>query len=271
MDEKHINNEYSTILSTPNKKEKNKICAILPWIWAEQNIRKLKKFFNKKERDQVKEICVDMANWMIKVARETFEEAIIVIDRYHVRNMINEMVWAVKTRLKVKISREENKRRKQNKKKKKKHRIKKYENWETKLEMITRSHYQIRKNRKNWTIKEVKRWQIMKRLPCFKALIAIYDRSMDLYNIYEKKISKTEATELIIQWVKVNRKYTRVPEILHIANSVERKLDLITNYFVSRHNNWYWEWLNSRIWKIIRDCKGFKNLDYMVFRIITAL
>jgi hypothetical protein len=30
MDEKHINNEYSTILSNPDKKLKNKICAILP-------------------------------------------------------------------------------------------------------------------------------------------------------------------------------------------------------------------------------------------------
>ena len=132
---------------------------------------------------------------------------------------------------------EEDKRKKRSKKQKKKYRVKRYENGETKLEMITRSHYQIRKNRKNWTVKEETRWKIMKRLACFKALIAIYERSMDLYNIYEKRISKPEATELMKQWIKVNRKYTRVPEILHIANSVERKLDLITNYFVSRHNN----------------------------------
>lgn len=271
MDEKHINNEYSTIISTPNRKEKNKICAILPWIWAEKNIKKLKKFFSKKQRNQVKEICVDMANWMIKIARESFEKAIIVIDRYHVRNMINEMVWAVKTRIKVKLAREENARINKNKKLKRKHRVKKYENRETKLEMITRSHYQIRKNRNNWTEKEEKRWKIMKRLACFKALVAIYDRSMDLYDIYEQKISKQEATLLIEQWIKVNRRYTRVSEILHIANSVERKLGMITNYFVSRHNNGYWEWLNSRIWRIIRECRGFNNLDYMVFRFITAL
>ncbi len=55
MDEKHINNEYCTILSNSNKKLKNKICAILPWVWAFKNINKLKKFFTKKQRDQVKE------------------------------------------------------------------------------------------------------------------------------------------------------------------------------------------------------------------------
>ena len=94
---------------------------------------------------------------------------------------------------------------------------------------------------------------------------------MELYNIYEKRINKQEATILIKQWIKSTRKYSRVPEMLHIANSIEKKLDLITNYFVSRHNNWYWEWLNSRIWRIIRDSRGFINNDYMIFRLITAL
>ncbi len=156
MDEKHINNEYSTILSNPDKKLKNKICSILPWIWAEKNIRKLKKFFNKKQRDQIKEICVDMANWMIKVAKDVFKKAIIVIDRYHVRNLVNEMVWTVKIRIKFKLSREESKRKKLAKQNKRKFKVKRYKNWETKLEMITRSHYQIRKNRKTGHQKKLK-------------------------------------------------------------------------------------------------------------------
>ncbi len=271
MDEKHINNEYSTILSNSDKKLKNKICAILPWVWAEKNIIKLKKFFTKKQRDLVKEICVDMANGMIKVAKETFKKAIVIIDRYHVRNLVNEMVWAVKIRVKVKLSREEDKKRKLAKAKKRKYKAKKYWNWETKVEMITRSHYQIKKNSKNWTSKEVKRWNIMKKMPCFKSLVAIYNKSMDLYDIYEQRINKEEATALMKDWIKATRKYSRVPEMLHIANSVEKKIDWITNYFVSRHNNWYGEWLNSRIWKVIRDSRGFTNNDYMIFRLITAL
>lgn len=271
MDEKHINNEYVTVLSNPDKNLKNKICSILPWVKAEKNIKKLKKFFNKKQRDKVEEICVDMANWMIKVANEVFKKAIIVIDRYHVRNLINEWVWAVKIRLKTKLTREEDKKKKLAKERKRKYKVKRYENWETKLEIITRSHYQIRKNKNKWTTKEKKRWKIMKKIACFKSLIAIYEKSIALYEIYEKKISKEEATILMKDWIKACRKYKRVPEILNIANSIERKLDYITNYFVSRHNNWYWEWLNSRIARIISNCRGFINNDYMIFRLITAL
>ena len=262
---------YYQVTERISKADENKLCAILPWVGAVKNIKKLKKFFTKKQRDRVKEVSVDMANWMIKVVREVFKKAIIVIDRFHVRALINEMVWAVKIRLKVKLSREEDKRRKVAKKNKKKYKIKRYKNWETRLEMITRSHYQIRKNKKNWTAREKKRWWIMKELACFKALIAIYDKSMSLYEIYEKRINKEESTVLMLEWIKLTRRYSRIPEMLHIANTIERKLDLITNYFVSRHNNWYWEGLNSRIWKIVRDQRGFINNDYMIFRIITAL
>ena len=103
--------------------------------------------------------------------------------------------------------------------------------------MITRSHYQIRKNRKNWTQKEINRWNIMRKISVFKALIAIYEQSMSIYDIYEKRIDKTDATKLMKEWIKTNRRYSRVPEMLHLADSIERKLDYITNYFVSRHNN----------------------------------
>ncbi len=222
-----------------------------------------------------------MANGMIKVARELFKNAIIVIDRFHVRNLINEMIWAVKTRLKIKLAREETKRMKEykinektktkNGKKKWEYRPKRYGNGETKLEMITRCHYQIRKNNKNWTKKEIARWKIIKKIACFKSLITIYEHSIKLYDIYERKVTKEVGTILMKEWITGARRYTRIPESLHLANSIERKLDLITNYFISRHTNGYWEWLNSRIGKIVRDSKGFTNNDYMIFRLITAL
>lgn len=59
---------------------------------------------------------------MIKVIREVFGKAIIVIDRFHIRKLINEMIWWVKTRLKVKLANQEDKKGK-NKEKKRKEKI----------------------------------------------------------------------------------------------------------------------------------------------------
>ncbi|MDQ7022025.1 MAG: transposase [Candidatus Gracilibacteria bacterium] len=100
-------------------------------------------------------------------------------------------------------------------------------------------------------------------MACFKALIAICNKGDDLYRIYEEKINKDEAI-IGNDGLNLVEGSSRVPEILHLANSVERKLDGITNYFVSRHNNGYGEGLNSRIGKIVRDSRGFTNNDYMI-------
>jgi len=105
--------------------------------------------------------------------------------------------------------------------------------------MITRCHYQIRKNNKNWTKKEIARWKIIKKIACFKSLITIYEHSIKLYDIYERKVTKEVGTILMKEWITGARRYTRIPESLHLANSIERKLDLITNYFISRHTNGY--------------------------------
>ena len=61
--------------------------------------------------------------------------------------------------------------------------------------------------------------------------------SMELYEIYEQKINRYEATVLMQEWIKKARRYRRIPELLHLADSIEKRLDTITNYFVSRHSN----------------------------------
>lgn len=243
---------------------------------------------------------------MIKVVREVFGKAIIVIDRFHIRKLINEMIWWVKTRLKVKIANQEDKKGKKNKKskeskldlenkeankeankegekkckknKKRKnskykqnYKPKRYENWETLLEMIVRSHYQIRKNKKDWTDKENKRWSIISKIQTLKSLVSIYEVSSKLYDIYEMKISKEEWIKLMDEFIKLARRYKKIPELLHLANTIEKRIDHITNYFVSRHTNWFAEWLNSRIWNIVRDSRWFINNDYMIFRLTSAL
>jgi len=86
-------------------------------------------------------------------------------------------------------------------KKKPEYRPKRYGNGETRLEMLTRSHYQIRKNNKNWTKKEIARWKIIKKLACFKSLVAIYEHSTKLYDIYERRVTKEVGTILMKEWI----------------------------------------------------------------------
>jgi transposase len=52
----------------------------------------MKKFLSQKVRDQVEEVAVDMANGMILIAMTLFRNAKIVIDRFHVRQLINTLI-----------------------------------------------------------------------------------------------------------------------------------------------------------------------------------
>lgn len=271
LDEKHVNNQFFTWLSN---KFWRRLVARIKWLNPNKIIKKLKKWLKKTVRDSVREVAVDMSNSMEKIAREVFRKAIIITDRFHVRKLMNSLVWSVKNRLKLKLSQTIEKLKKETKKKKKKYKPKKYwpkEHTETLLEMITRAHYQIRKNKKDWNINQKRRWRIMKKISYFKWIIAIYEMGMELYKIYENKnIDKKEAEKQMIERIKNARKYKRIPELLHIANTIENHIDTITNYFVSRHSNWYVEWFHSRLSRLVSNNRWFTDDDYMVYRFIKA-
>lgn len=271
LDEKHVKNQFYTWVSNKNWK---RLVSWIKWIGADKIIFKLKRWLWKPARDYVKEVAVDMSNWMEKIAREVFKMAIIITDRFHVRKLVNELMGAVKNRTKLKISKDFEEAKKKASKNKKKFEPKRY--WtvgysETKLELISRAHYQIRENKKDWNRNQKRRWRIMKKIGCFKWLIAIYELNVELYEIYENKLhNKETATIEIVSWIKKARKYRRVPELLHIANSVENRLDTITNYFISRHSNWYAEGFHSRLSRLVSNNRWFVDEDYMVYRFIKA-
>jgi len=95
----------------------------------------------------------------------------------------------------------------------------------------------------------------MKKLPCFKALIVAYNIAMELRDIYEQQITKEEGTKLIEKRIKKAKKYRRVSEILAMAYLIEKRIDTVTNYFISRHSNARAESMNTRISTIVRDCR----------------
>lgn len=267
LDEKHVKNQFYTGVS--NKYWK-RLVARIKWVQANQVIRKLKIWLWKEARDMVKEVAVDMSNGMEKIARNVFTKAKIITDRFHVRKLMNELIWKVKNRTKLEIS----KKFEETKKKNKKFSPKKYGvsgHYETKLEVATRMHYQIRKNRKDWNRNQRRRRRVIKEISCFKWVVAMYALSMDLYDIYEnKELDKNKAKIEINDWIKKARKYKRIPELLHIANTIENRIDTITNYFISRHSNWYTEWFHSRLSRLVSNNRWFVDEDYMVYRFIKA-
>ena len=86
------NGDLYTILSNPtNKGKQGTIVAIIAGVQSDKIIQVLMKM-PESLRQQVKEITLDMANSMNKIAQACFPKACRVIDRFHLQKLANEAV-----------------------------------------------------------------------------------------------------------------------------------------------------------------------------------
>lgn len=272
LDEIYLKGNVYTILSRPGMK---KLLGIQYGTKSEKIIKKLKGLpavFIK----NVTEIAIDMSPTMEKIVRWVFVHAMIVIDRFHVRFNINEYIKDTKNRIKRAINKKKPKKSKKRGRPKKGSKskwrpLKRYGNGETKLELITRVHYQILKNEESRSLPEKRRWKIIKTLADMKWLVTTYEMTQEVYHMYEdQSMTKNRAMDFLNKRIARVRKRKRLVELQAIASMIERRVELIANYFVSRHSNGYGEWQNQRMRRLVFDNKWFINNDYMIFRFIKA-
>lgn len=93
-----------------------------------------------------------------------------------------------------------------------------------------------------------------------------YNLREDLTVIFEKPLSKEEATTAIEDWGK-QVKESKLTCFDSFLTTLDNHLDYITNYFVERHNSGFVEGFNNKIKVIKRRCYGIFNVDHLFQRI----
>ena len=101
-------------------------------------------------------------------------------------------------------------------------------------------------------------------------LKSAYDFREDLTAIFDSPHSKDQAQTLIRDWVRRVRAsgLTCFDDFL---GTLDRWLDLVTNYFVDRLTSGFVEGLNNKIKVLKRRCYGLFNLDHLFQRIFLDL
>ena len=139
---------------------------------SENIIKLLKEEISIKKRNIVKEITVDMANNMNKIALSVFPKTTIVTDRFHVQKLVIEALQEMRIKLRWEVINEENKAIKKAKEKKKKYYSKTYENGDTKKQLLARSRYLLFKPKNKWIASQKKKSKnIIQRVPKFRKCI----------------------------------------------------------------------------------------------------
>ncbi len=287
IDEKSVQWQVYTIIS--NSTDKKEI-GMYPWLKANE----VSSFFSKKLplswRESIKEVSADMSPTIEFIIEKLFPNARIVTDRFHVMKKLLEDVRAVRSRAKTLIKKrifdeekialerqkKENEVSKNESKKKGRWRPRKtryiaprHINWETDIEVVERLWRQLRKRKRDRNGNQNFRWKVAKNIPELVEVIETYEYLYKFRIIYDKERTKEEWKQEILKWiVKWEKIREKIVEVSNMIRTIERRIETISNYFISRHSNWFAEWLNSRIQRLISMSRWFKNKDYMIYRII---
>jgi transposase len=214
-------------------------------------------------RNTVKEVTLDMANNMESAARQSFPQAQLVTDRFHVVRLATEALQHIRINYRWEELDKENSAIEEAKKQGKKYKTIELENGDTPKQLLARCRYIIAKKPNEWTSSQQKRATLLfDRYPRIKEA---YQHVLEFRNIYELK-SQSYAEQLFLNWIdKTNE--LKIKEFNTVANTVSNNLKNILNFFINRNTNANAESFNSKIKLFRANLRGVSDNKFFLFRI----
>ena len=265
LDETSLSNgELYTILTNKKAKGgKGAIAAMIKGTRSEESIQKLLTI-DLDRRKIVKEVTVDMANNLNFVAIRCFPKAEIVTDRFHVQQLISEVVQQQRVKYRWESIDLENEQIEKAKRVNLKYIPEVFTNGDTRRRLLARSRHLLFKPRTKWLDSQIERAEIL--FQEYPELEKIYEISQDFRKIYENTTNKDKAYIMILKWI---YKVTNLDNnIFNTAcRSIMNHMDKILNYFDNRNTNASAESFNAKLKAFRSQFRGVKDIKFFLFRV----
>lgn len=254
---------YTIIINKDKHGRKGSIVAVIKGTKAEDVIAVLM-LIPEDIRRQVKEITLDMAASMYKIARKCFPQAMQVIDRFHVQKLVYEAVQELRITYRWQVIKEENKRMKEARKRGIDYEPEVFENGDTIKQLLARSRYLLFKSPDKWTKSQKIRAEIL--FKQFEDIKHVYYYSLQLGKIFSATYDKDVARAKLALW------YNKIEEYGYdtfstVANSIENHYERILNFFVNRSTNAAAEAFNAKIKAFRASFRGVVDRKFFLFRL----
>ena len=217
-----------------------------------------------KKRKEVKEITLDMAPTMERIAKYTFTNAKLVTDRFHVQKLAYEAVQELRIQHRWAAIEQENNEFELAREVKRKHIPEVFDNGDTLRQLLARSRYLLFKPETKWSPSQHVRAELLfTRYPDIKQA---YDLSMELGKIYHTTKDKTLAFTRLAKWYdKVEKAGFKTFNT--VAKSIQEHYLTILNYFDNRSTNASAESFNAKIKAFRASFRGVRNVSFFLFRL----
>lgn len=254
---------YTILLNRDKRGRKGSIVAAVKGTKAEDIIAVLMKIPGE-QRNQVKEITLDMAGSMHKIAKTCFPRAMQVIDRFHVQKLVYEAVQELRITYRWQVIKDENKAMKEAKKQGVAYQPETFENGDTLRQLLARSRYLLFKAPDKWTQSQKIRAEIL--FKQFDDIKQVYYYSLQLGKIFSANYDKDVARVKLALW------YNKIEEYGYdtfttVANSIENHYERILNFFVNRSTNAPAEAFNAKIKAFRASFRGVADMKFFLFRL----
>jgi transposase len=215
------------------------------------------------KRILVKEVTLDMANNMESSIKQSFPQAYMVTDRFHVVKLIIEVLQHIRIKFRWEELDIENLAIENAKKKGEKYKPFILENGDTPKQLLARSRYVLAKKSNEWTKSQKQRADILfNRYPLLKV---IYNHVMEFRNIYETQ-NRDDAKISFLNWINKTEKLD-VKEFNSACNTIKNNLNNILNFFINRNTNANAESFNSKIKLFRANLRGVIDNSFFLFRL----
>jgi transposase len=217
-------------------------------------------------RNIVTEVTLDMSPAMEAIIKSAFPQAILVIDRFHVQQLVSDAVQEMRISLRREALKEENEAIKVCKKERIRFRPETFENGDTKKQLLARSHHLLFKPQSRWHESQKLRADILFRV--FPALKEAYNLAMMFRSCYECSHSMEEAKIALEKWyAKVEEKNDEA--FLVVADSIRLHETTLLNYFIHRSTNASAESFNAKLKGFRTLVRGVRDKKFFLFRVAT--
>ena len=215
-------------------------------------------------RYKVKEITLDMAPNMEKIARECFPAARLVTDRFHVHQLVHEAVQDIRIQHRWEAIERENEAIINARETGSKHEPLVLENGDTVKQLLARSRYLLYKKPSAWKPSQKARADILFEL--YPDIKEAYHLALQLGLIFQKTKWKDLAYTKLAQWYRKVEE-TKFKAFATVAKTIQNHYQTILNYFDNRATNAAAESFNAKIKEFRRVFRGIRDVKFFLFRL----
>lgn len=217
-------------------------------------------------RMNVAEMTLDFAESMDWICRTNFPNAQLTGDRFHIQQVVSEGVQEKRIELRRKAIDEENALTMEAKKERREFWAKRYENGDSKKQLLARARYLLFKPWNQWTVSQRERARIL--FSTYPELKKGYDLSMGFRGIFESSKTRERASQRMREWFGAVSE-SSLPHLISAANTVQQNLGKVLNYFPNRSTNASAESFNAKLKGFRALVRGVRDINFFLFRIST--